>query len=106
MNPQLTDLVAKAKAALAGKASWGHTLCVDFGADGVLYVYANNAVAAIPNSNVQADCTLHLNGIATLNDMLSKKETPTEEWFSGNLTWDGDRSIAEQFVALIQSAKA
>ena|ERR1700721_2596324 len=105
-NSALADLIAEAKTALAGKPAWGKTLCVDFETDGVLFVYANNQVAQVPSANVSADCTLHLNGIQTLNDMLSKKETPTEEWWAGNLKWDGDRSVAEQFVAFFTDASA
>jgi len=104
-TPALSALIVKAATALKDKPAWGKTLCVDFGSDGVIYVYDNNQVAAIPDANVSADCTLILNGISTLEDLESKKETPTQEWWAGNLTWRGDRSIAEQFVALIQGAK-
>lgn len=104
-NPKLQALTDRATTALTGKPAWGHTLVVDFGSDGVLCVYPQNQVVAIPNANVSADCTLHLKGISVLEDIESKKETPTAEWWSGNLSWDGDRSIAEKFVAIIQGAK-
>lgn len=103
-NPALAALIAQATKALTGKPAWGKTLCVDFGTDGALYVDATNRVYSIPNDNVAADCTLHLNGITTLNDLLSKKKTPTQEWWAGNLKWDGARSVAETFVALVQGA--
>jgi hypothetical protein len=99
------DLAARATAALKGKPEWGHKLCVDFGPDGVIYVYENNAIDPV-DSVKDAECTLHVNGIGTLNDLMSKKETPTQEWWRGNLSWTGDRSIAEQFVALVQGAAA
>jgi ubiquinone biosynthesis protein UbiJ len=104
--PALAALIAKAKTALAGKPAWGKTLCVDFETDGVLFVYANNQVAQVPSANVSADCTLHLDGIATLNEMLSKQKTPTQEWWADKLTWDGDRSVAEQFVSILTGASA
>lgn len=103
--PAVLALAAKAAAVLKTKPAWMHSLCVDFEADGVLYVYPNNTIGPV-DSVKEAECVLHLNGVGTLNDMLSKKETPTEEWWAGNLKWDGDRSIAEQFVALVQGAVA
>lgn len=106
MNPQVTALIGRAQAALKGQPAWGHTLCVDFKSDGVLYVYANNAVAPIPNADVSADCTLHFpKGVVSLQNLEDKDETAMQEWWRDELTWDGDRSIAEQFVSLIQAAK-
>ena len=109
---KLTDLVNKATVALHGKPPWGKTLVADFGPDGVLCVYPQNQVAAIPNANVSADCIITFpKGIASLENLERpegdpQRETAAGEWWNSELKWVGDKAVAEQFVAIITGKKS
>ena len=99
---QVSDVVASAAKALAGKPSIGGTICVDFGASGVAYVYADNRVAQIPQV-AAADCTVRLS-LETLAKLESGKESVIGAVLWGDLKISGDRGLAERFGSLAKGA--
>src|SRR5438132_10649389 len=98
-NPQLDSLLVKAQVALRNKPPWGKSLCVDFGKDGVIYVYPTNEVAEIPNV-ASADCTLTLS-LDALHKLMDGEKSAFGEWMSGELKYTGDRSVAQQFASIV-----
>lgn len=95
-------LISKAKTALAGQPPLGKSLCVNFGADGVAYIYPDNRVAAL-NSPAGADCTITL----SLAELESLEEGASVTWavLTGKVHIDGDEELAKRFGAIVQGSK-
>lgn len=97
---KVSDLVTRAEAALKGKPPIGGSICIDFGSEGVAYVYRNNEVAQIPQVSA-ADCTISLS-LGTLAQLESGDESVVGAVLWGDLKVSGNRDLAEKFGAIVQ----
>jgi hypothetical protein len=83
----------------------GGNVCVDFGADGAIYVYGKTVPmrAVILGQAAQADCTIALS-LDELAKLQSGEDSITWDVVTGKVHID-NRALAEKAAAIIQGAK-
>lgn len=99
----VADLVSQARRVLTNKPALGGSICVDFGSDGVVYIYANNQVSQLMKP-AGADCELALS-LDTLGKLQSRQESVVGAVLWGDLKISGNRALAEKFGAIVKGAK-
>jgi hypothetical protein len=95
-------LISKAEAALKGKPPIGGSICCNFGADGVAYLYPDNRIAAF-DCPADADCTISL----SLAELSALEGGASITWavLTGAVKIEGDEGLAKKFGAIVAEEK-